>query len=177
MRLGFRQKQNSHKLLAAVTMLVLASPAVWASEGIAVLDFELKDLTLLPNSPQERQRTASIAPQLRQAIDLKKKYKLVAIDPAAQKSADAAFGYLFDHPEEAARLGQQHGADYIAVGRLHKPSFLFVYLLVHLVDVKTQRLAGDYVVEIKGDLEELTRRGVAHLADQIETTLNAKVPK
>ena len=59
----------------------------------------------------------------------------------------------------------------MAVGRLHKPSFLFAYLRVRVVNVKTERIAGDYVVEIKGYLKKLAERGTAQLADQIDNTI------
>ena len=144
-----------------------------ADTNIAVLDFELKDLTLLPGTPKEVKRTASIAPFLREALTENDDLQLVAIGSAAQSKANVAFGYLFDRPEVTAKLGEEYGADYVAVGRLHKASFLFVYLKVHLVDVKAKQLVGDYVVEIKGYLEKLARRGAASLAKQIIQRINA----
>jgi hypothetical protein len=35
----------------------------------------------------------------------------------------------------------------------------------------TERIAGDYVVEIKGYLKKLAERGTAQLADQIDNTI------
>jgi hypothetical protein len=84
-----------------------------------------------------------------------------------QRSADKGFGYLFDHPEAAAALGREAGADWIAVGRVHKASFLFVYFKLHLVNVRTGALAADLIVEVKGPQKQLTRRGVDSLAQQI----------
>jgi hypothetical protein len=136
-----------------------------------VLDFELKDLTPTPNPPEEIDRTASIAPLLRAALENKKGFTIVEVDPTAQTAADKGAGYLFDHTDVAAQLGQQSGADYIAVGRLHKPSFLFAYLKVHLVEVKKKILIGDYTVEVKGAVPKITERGVGHVADKIEQTL------
>ncbi len=180
-RKGFQSARQSrlgqtYLKFVVAGFIMLATHSAWAAIPIAVLDFELKDLTLIPNTPEERRRTASVAPLLRQAIDLKGNYKQIVIDPAAHHTADAGVGYLFDHPEEAARLGQAYGADYIAVGRVHKPSFLFVYLQIHLVEVKGQRKVGDLVVEIKGSEEGLTRRGVEHLADQIDEILKGQQP-
>lgn len=127
----------------------------------------------MPRTAEELERTASVAPLLREALVKRGGYDLVAIDPATQAEANMAFGYLFDHPEVAAELGQHAGADWIAVGRVHKPSFLFAYLKVHLVNVKTKRLAGDYVVEVKGYLKTLTQRGTARLAEQIGQTIGS----
>lgn len=155
-------------------LFALSSFPAFADTRIAILDFELNDLTLLPRTPEELERTASVAPLLRQALTSKGRYELVPIEPDAQAKANASFGYLFDHPKVVAELGRRFGADWVAVGRVHKPSFLFAYLKAHLVSVKTQQLVGDYVVEVKGHLKQLTERGAASLADQIDQTINPK---
>lgn len=154
--------------------LALFGQAAAADTRIAVLDFQLKDLTLQPGTPQELARTASVAPLLREALARKGGFELVAIDTAAQAEADVSFGYLFDHPEVAAELGTRFGADWIAIGRVHKPSFLFAYLKVHLVNARSQQLVGDYVVEVKGDSKQLTERGAESLAKQIDQIINPK---
>ncbi|MFH0350987.1 MAG: DUF2380 domain-containing protein [Chromatiales bacterium] len=138
------------------------------------MDFELHDLTALPRTPEELERIASVAPLLREALVKKGGYEPVTIAPDTQAKANAAFGYLFDHPEVAAELGARFGADWVATGRLHKPSFLFAYLMVHLVNVNTQRLRGDFVVRIEGRVKKVTERGVVRLAEQIVHTINAK---
>ena len=133
---------------------------------IAVLDFELNDLTLDPNNPTERERTASIRPMLQDALATHD-FAIVAVDPAAQAAADQGAGYLFDHPDVAASLGRAAHADWIVVGRVHKPSFLFVYLKAHVVNARTDEQVADLVVEVKGPQQALTRRGVEALAQQI----------
>jgi len=160
---------------AAVSLLVLFSFPAFAGTRIAVLDFELNDLTLMPRTPEELERTASVAALLREALTKKGGYELVAIDSDSQNEADGSFGYLFDHPHVAAELGRRFGVDWVAVGRVHKPSFLFAYLKVHLVNVKTERIVGDYVVEVKGYLKKLTERGTASLANQIDQTIKSKI--
>jgi hypothetical protein len=159
---------------ATLGLIALCSFPAFAQTRIAVLEFELNDLTLLPRTPEELERTASVAPLLREALVNKDSYESVVIDPDTQAKANVAFGYLFDHPEVAAELGARFGAEWVAVGRLHKPSFLFAYLKVRLVNVKTGGLAGDFVVEVKGYLKKLTERGVVRLAEQIVRTINAR---
>ncbi len=159
----------------AISLWALPYDLVFAGTRIAVLEFELNDLTLLPRVPEEVKRTASLGPLLRQALAEKDGYQLVLIDPRVQVEANTAFGYLFDHPEVTAVLGSKFGADWVVVGRVHKPSFLFVYLKAHLVDVKAQRLAGDFVVEIKGNLNRLNEEGIASLAEQIDQTIKRTI--
>lgn len=141
---------------------------------IAVLDFELKDLTPTPNGAEELARTASLGPLLRTELDNLEQISITAIDTNTQRNADKGAGYLFDRPQLAAELGAQAGADYIAVGRLHKPSFLFAYLKVHLVDVKKKILIGNYTVEIKGSVPKITQRGISRLASKMYHTLTGK---
>ncbi|MGH8534654.1 MAG: DUF2380 domain-containing protein [Gammaproteobacteria bacterium] len=161
-------------LITSLGLIALCGLPAFAQTRIAVLEFELHDLTLLPRTSEELERTASVAPLLRAALVKKGGYEAVTIAPDTQAKANAAFGYLFDHPEVAAELGARFGAEWVAIGRLHKPSFLFAYLKVHLVNVNSQRLSGDFVVEVKGYLKKLTERGVGRLAEQIVQAINAK---
>ncbi len=153
-----------------LTLVFLFTFNVSAQPKIAVLDYELKDLTLKPGIPEEVERTRSVKPMLEEELQ-KASFTIVSIPLEAQKQATAGFGYLFDHHDLAAKLGQQYGADYVLVGRLHKPSFLFVYLMAHLVDVKQQRLVADYLSEVKGGDKKLTRKGVESLVVKINETL------
>ena len=109
-------------------LLCFANTSVLAATKIAILDFELKDLTLAPRIPSELERTASIKPLLETELE-RAGYTVVNIDLASQQNADAGIGYLFDHHDIAAKLGKKFNADYVLVGRLHKPSFLFAYLI------------------------------------------------
>jgi hypothetical protein len=70
------------------------SIGVFAETRIAILDFELKDLTMIPRTPEEIKRTASIKPLLE--AELKKAdYVIFSIDPKKQKLANSGVGYLW----------------------------------------------------------------------------------
>jgi Protein of unknown function (DUF2380) len=153
-------------------LLCMGFADVTAEPRIAVLDFELKDMTLAPRIPAEITRTASIKPMLENELK-KSGYEIVSITPEAQQQANAGVGYLFDHPDVAAQLGNKFGADYVIVGRLHKPSFLFFYLMAHLVDVKTEALVGEYLYEVKGGEKKIVEQGVEGLTEKITLTLSA----
>jgi len=141
--------------------------------AIAVLDFELHDLTLIPGMAEEQERTASIGPLLQQILKTQYGFELVAIDSDTQDAANEGFGYLFDHHDVAAELGHEAASDWIVVGRVHKASFLFVYLKAQVIDTKTRRLIADLIVEIKGPQKRLTVKGVETLARQIAAAINA----
>ncbi|HYN78441.1 MAG TPA: DUF2380 domain-containing protein [Lamprocystis sp. (in: g-proteobacteria)] len=171
---------NTPKHLTSILALICTAlwlfwtPPLWGQTAIAVLDFELNDLTPLPATAEELERTASIRPLLEQALKDQGDYRLVPITAAALTQANVGVGYVYDHPEAAAALGRAHGADWVLVGRLHKPSFLFAYLLGRLVNTATGQVAANLVVEAKGPTEQVTRRAAARLAEQIHRTLGGQ---
>lgn len=163
---------------ALICLLLAGSPAAYAQPSLAVLNFELNDLTGYPGGDAERERTASIRPLLEDALSrVSPDIRLVDIDRDAVRRADAGVGYLFEHHDAAARLGADHGADWILVGRLTKPSFLFAYLMARLVDVRTGKVAEDIVVEVKGQQHVVTAKGVARLAEKLKPRLQAQSPR
>ncbi|MEZ5590624.1 MAG: DUF2380 domain-containing protein [Gammaproteobacteria bacterium] len=164
-------------LLAATPFLtVRAAAPAQPPVRVAILDFELNDLTLQPGIPAELERTASIAPMLRTILAEQTDFQIISIAPDAQAKADAAFGYLFEHANLAAALGAEHNADWILVGRLHKPSFLFAYMMGRLVNVQSGQLLGDYLVEVKGSTPKLTQRGVNSMAERVSHTIKQQTP-
>ena len=124
------------KTLLGALYLLSFSATLCAQTSIAILDFELSDVTLAPNIPAEISRTASIKAMLEGELQ-RAGYKIIAIDKDAQIEANGGFGYLFNHNDVAAVLANKAGADYVLVGRLHKPSYLFAYLMGHLIKTDT----------------------------------------
>lgn len=152
-------------------LLALFTITGHAQTRIAILDFELKDLTLAPGVPAEIQRTAALKPLLEQEFR-RAGYDIVSIPPAAQQAANSGVGYLYDHPDVAAELGSRFHSDYVMVGRLHKPSFLFAYVMGRLVRVKDGQLVGDYVSESKGPSLQLAIKAIESLASKIDRDLD-----
>jgi len=161
---------GSNRLFSLI-ILVCMSFNLSAETKIAILEFELKDMTLAPRIPAEIKRTASIRPSLEAELQ-SADYTIISIDLESQKAADSGVGYLFDHHDVAAKLAKQFGADYVLVGRLHKPSFLFSYLMGHLIRVSDAKLIGNYISEAKGPNIKLTIKTVESLAVKIDKTLD-----
>lgn len=126
----------------------------------------------MPGTEAELARTASIAPLLRNELEKKYGYQIISIAADIQEQADLSVGYLFDHADVAADLCKQHDADWITVGRLHKPSFLFAYIKTQLINCNTKKPAGNYTIEVKGDAKKLTEKGVMKLAIKINETVH-----
>ena len=164
-------------ILKAMAILVIVSlplsQASHAAPRIAVLSFELNDITSLPNTSRERQRTASIRPLLEKALTLTGDYQIVEISREAQASANSGFGYLYRFHDLAAKLGAEAGVDWVIVGQHSKPSFLFSYLMTQLIDVKTGKLSASYEIELKGNHEKVTQHAVSALAKKIQDTVSS----
>lgn len=156
--------------LPLLFLLALFSCSVYAAPKVAILDFELKDLTLAPGIPAEIKRTASIKPLLEGELR-SAGYQIIDIPLTAQRAANSGVGYLFDHADVASELGQRFGADYVLVGRLHKPSFLFAYLMANLVHVDDKHWMAKFITESKGPNAKLVVKAVESLADKIDGQL------
>ncbi len=165
-----RNNTRLHQLLSLL-FLCLFSISVFAETSIAILDFELSDVTLAPRIPAEIERTASIKAMLEGELK-SAGYKIIAVDLNNQHEANGGFGYLFDHNDIAAELAKKAGADYVLVGRLHKPSFLFAYLMGHLIKTDNGGLIENYVIETKGGDKKLTLKAVETLASDIDKKLD-----
>ncbi|CAA9889640.1 conserved hypothetical protein [Candidatus Methylobacter favarea] len=172
MKLLQLNKKGLNQVWMIAVIGLIMSNSVNAATRIAILNFELNDITSLPNTPAESSRTGSIKPLLEQALNNAGNYEIIHINADAQKAANSGFGYLFRFTDAAAKLGRQFGADWVIVGQHSKPSFLYSYLMAHLINVKTQHLAGSYAIELKGSHEKVMHRGVKALADKITETVN-----
>jgi hypothetical protein len=81
---------------------------------------------------------------------------------------------LFDHADTAASLAREFQADYIVIGRLHKPSFLFAYLMANLVRVSDGQLIGHLIAESKGPNRALVLKAVESLTVKIDALLERR---
>jgi hypothetical protein len=130
-----------------------AEPAatVKASIGkVMVLDFPLNDLTGLPNPPEELARIAYFNVAFKQKL-VDDGAEIVPVnDQIKAIAAEESATYLFDHTDIAADLAKDSGADYIVIGVAMKPTYLFVYPRLLLVDVKTKRKAFTAYVQMEG---------------------------
>ena len=140
---------------------------------VMVVDFPLSDLTDLPNPPQELARIAyfnvafkqKLADDGVQIVPVNDKIKAIAATQSAT--------YLFDHTDIAASLAEGSGADYIIIGVAMKPTYLFVYPRMLLVDIKTKRKAFTTYVQMEGSwLDKTTTASSAkNLANKVTAEL------
>jgi Protein of unknown function (DUF2380) len=153
--------------IALLLIAICSSPQLYAGVRIAVLNFELQDVSALPNTPQEQLRTAGMRPILEQALQKLGDYEIININPQNQADANAGMGYLFHFNDIVSKLGRQSGADWVVVAQHHKPSFLYSYVFAHLVAVNAPALNTHFEVELKGNHAEVTQRSLNALAKKI----------
>jgi len=131
---------------------------IWADSSIAVTDFELLNLTLKLTDPkkvaeieaQDKKNMEMINTLLKNGLNNMEGFTMVAISNEVRDDADKSIGYLFDCASCSAELGRNNDADYIIIGRLHKPTYLFSYLIARVFDSKTNKLVKEYRSEVKG---------------------------
>ncbi len=154
-----------------ILFMLLLVYSAYTQANIMVLDFELKDLTIHENNSQEIERTAKFKPMLEQALTDLDQHTITSFDIADQRLADIGKGYLYDHHDLVAKLGRANGARWVVVGRVHKPSYLFSYLKVKLVDVRSSLMFADLTVELKGQQDKFLKKSVKRLAIQISDAI------
>jgi len=128
---------RSFLLLATLSLF---SPATFAAPlaKVMALDFQLNDMTDLPNAPEELARVALLSATFKQKLaDGGIELVPVTEQQKTQLSTYSAT-YLFDHTDVAAQMAEGSGADYVIVAVALKPTYLFVYPRVLVVDVKTK---------------------------------------
>lgn len=162
---------NGVNALFLVTLLM--GQSVQAAPKIAVAGFELNDITSLAYTSEEIQRTAALQTMLVEALKHRGDTVPVRIKAAAQRIANAGFGYLFSHPDAAALLGRQLGVDWIVIGQHSKPSYLFSYLIVNLVNVPSGEPAARFAIEMKGNHARVAERSINRLARQLGSAVEA----
>ena len=131
-----------------LTGLVFAAGVQSTTPGmpkIMVVDFEVRDVSPIPDMAQEVERTALIDSGIRKALT-DNGYALMAPCDALKQASEQGVGYLYDRPELAGKMGGECGADYVLMGQTWKPSFLFVFPQVQLVDTREHLTRKQLVV-------------------------------
>ena len=122
--------------------LQVVSPAI---KKIMMVDFELRDVSPIPNVTQEVERTALIDSVIRKTLSANG-YQLIPACDELKKASKQGNSYLYDRPEVAGEIGGRCGADYVLMGQTWKPSFLFVFPQVQVVDARKNLTREQLVV-------------------------------
>lgn len=161
-------------MFAACVALMFAFPA--QAEPIAkvmALDYQLNDLTGLPNAPEEVARIALLSSVYKQRL-AENGVDLVSGTAALQHAVEnESPTYLFDNVQKAAKMAEGSGADYLLIGVALKPTYLFVYPRILLVDIRTADVVMARAAQLESSWsdENTTRRTAEKLADMVSAEL------
>ena len=155
-----------------------ASPVAASIGKVMVVDFPLSDLTDLPNPPEELARIVRFNDAFKQKLAVDGVELVLVTDKIKAIAASQSATYLFDHTDIAASLAEGSGADYIIIGVAMKPTYLFVYPRMLLVDIKTKRKAFTAYVQMEGSWldKEHTVSSAKNLAKKVTAELK-QMPK
>ena len=169
--------ENTLILLAALVALPVARPMRDPAPRIAVLSIELNNLHKTEPDSSMAGRISRLGAALRARLAGACGYTVVTVDSATEAEAHLATEYFYQHPDVAASLAGNSGADWVIIPRLNRASAWASDLQAHVVRVKDTTLVSNRVVEIKGleltpELaEHLIDRGAAWMADQISQAI------
>lgn len=163
-------------LLPAVCMIgVLLSPMAHADSKpkVVVMAFELNDMTDLANAPEELKRITLLSQQFESSLQ---RLEVNVVPAGAQVRAEIeqhSPSYLYDNVNTAVALNQETGADYLVIGVALKPTYLFVYPRLILVDVKTQTVVMSKAAQLESSWsdEKTTIRTAEKLAQVVKDRL------
>lgn len=169
--------KNLMKIL--IVMSLIACGNAIAATKVGVLDMQLLNLTMKMSDPQKNAEKAAedlknielTEELLRKGFQAREQFTLVEIDSEVQAEANKSVGYLFDRPEAAAELGEKFDADYVVVGRYHKPTYLFSYIILRVVDINTGKMIEEIKTEVKGRAQETIPTNIGNVMVKFDTLL------
>lgn len=163
------------KAIVFLSLIAMITPSAVAEAGskLMVLDFQLHDLTDLPNAPEELARIEYLSSVFQQKL-VDHGVELVPVtDRIKAELSNQSPTYLFHHFTLAAKLAEESGANYLLLGVALKPTYLFVYPRILLVDIKTQKvvMAKASQLESSWSDKKTTARSAEKLADMVSEKL------
>ncbi len=164
------------KLLKALLFLgVFISSAANADPKVIVLAFELNDMTDLPNAPEELKRIALLSTTFKESLK-NQGINVLPVDTKVPAEIEKhSPTYLYDNVDTAIELNKDMGADYLVIGVALKPTYLFVYPRLIIVDVNTKTVVVSNSAQLESSWtdERTTIRTAEKLAQVVKQRLDA----
>lgn len=160
-------KPRFRLLWAALALCMLpAAPAMAASPiPVAVFDFELLDTSLEGEvggpRADEQQRLLLISDTLRRQLEASGRYRVVALDAAAERIEAA--GHLHGCNGCEAKIARDLGAEQAMTGTVQKVSNLILNINLYVRDAATGKRLRAVSVDIRGNTDESWSRGLSYL--------------
>lgn len=164
---------NSLTGLMLAFALSVATVSAATTSKVMVLDFQLNDLTDLPNAPDELKRISYLSSQYKANLDQQGVTMIPVADKLQQDIRNQSPTYLFDHIEYVADVGAENGADYVIINVALKPTYLFVYPRVLLVDTKQKKVVMSKAFQLESSWSDqnTTANTARKIADVVSSTI------
>jgi hypothetical protein len=142
---------------------------------VVVLDYQLNDLTDLPNAPEEIARIALLSSVYKQRLEENGVELVPANEALLNAVKNESPTYLFDNVPLAARMAEGSGAEYLLIGVALKPTYLFVYPRILLVDIDKAEVVMARAAQLESSWSDdnTTRRTAEKLADDVSAELKS----
>ncbi|MCB5185015.1 DUF3280 domain-containing protein [Methylobacillus gramineus] len=169
-----------HKIINTLVLLLVCSmvnteTVAGESPKVVVMAFTLNDMTNLPDAPEELKRIALLSAKFLESL----KSKDVNVVPSG-RDVEAEVEkhsptYLYDNVETAIELNKDTGADYLVIGTALKPTYLFVYPRLIIIDVKKCMVVLSKAAQLESSWsdENTTIRTAEKLAQVVKDRLDA----
>jgi hypothetical protein len=168
-------KKIALQIMVAVFVLTIASISQAADKPkVVVLGFSLNDLTDLPNAPEELKRIELLSQSFKEKLGSMGVEVLPMSEKAAAEAAKQSPTYFYDHTDKAVELNKDTGADYVVIAVALKPTYLFVYPRLLMVEVKTGTVVMSKAAQLESSWSDqnTTVRTGENLAQIVKTRLD-----
>ena len=169
-------RKRALQLLLALFALtfVHVSHSAEHSPKIVVLGFTLHDMTDLPNAPEEQKRIDLLTRTFTEQLRSKGVSLLPMSGQSATEMARHSPTYFYDNTDTAVALNKDTGADYLVIGVAMKPTYLFVYPRLLMVDMRTRKVVMSKAAQLESSWsdENTTIRTGEKLAQMVKDRLN-----
>lgn len=161
-----------------IPLMVFAFASVSYSETkapkVVVLGFSLHDMTGIPDAPEEFKRIDLLTKTFNDQLGNKGVEVVQMTEKARAELSRQSPTYFYDNPATAVELNQEAGADFVLIGVAMKPTYLFVYPRLLLVDTKTKKVVMSKAAQLESSWtdENTTVRTGKKLAEVVKERLD-----
>lgn len=162
-------------LLLMILFTPLVSIAAENSPKVVVIAFQLDDKTELPNAAEELKRVELLSTTFINHL-IRKEVTTVSPSEKVQDELNKhSPSYLFENVETALDLNRDAQADYLIIGVAFKPTYLFVYPRLLMVDTRTSKVVMSKYAQLESSWSDqnTTVRTAEKLADLVKQRLDA----
>ena len=129
---------------------------------IAFLGFQIINTSVEPIKEEEQQRSEMLNRIFLEQVDASHSFKVVPVPPDVRQQI--ANGPAFANCNGCQRdYGRRAGAELVAWGTVQKVSNLILNINLYMEDVRREKLIFGKSVDIRGNSDELWRRGLDYM--------------